>query len=181
LTKEEQQTVSPDPNSTPQTSLTSTKSPISSTTSTTIVLDDQCSLRDTQVKCLIAFNALMNKSQRWNKKTAIKLVELINHGWTTVREKGKITRLRMPICKLSSKVTTKEEAEPNNTLPHLICVQLEPKTETAYCRVHRLAQNPFISIKLKSLQSVRYLIEFLEEKWKSRRDQFVINILCYFY
>ena len=38
----------------------------------------------------------------WNKKSAIKLVELINHGWTTIREKGKITRLRMPICKVSS-------------------------------------------------------------------------------
>ncbi len=45
-------------------------------------------------------------TQGWNKKTSIKLVELINHGWTTVREKGKITRLRMPICKVSSKTVT---------------------------------------------------------------------------
>ena len=39
----------------------------------------------------------------WNKKTAVKLVELVNQGCTTVREKGKLARLRMPICKVSSK------------------------------------------------------------------------------
>jgi hypothetical protein len=106
-----------------------------SSNSDTCVIDISsmnCSLRDIQVKCLIGYNTLMNKSHRklinliessffdrfhdfsdylsifsfnkgWNKKTAAKLVELIKHGWTTVREKGKIARLRMPICKISSK------------------------------------------------------------------------------
>jgi hypothetical protein len=56
-----------------------------------------------QISCLIAFNVLMTKLHRWNKKSALKLVELVNHGWTTIREKGKITRLRMPICKVTGK------------------------------------------------------------------------------
>ena len=136
--------------------------------------NNSCSLRDIQVKCLIAYNALMNKSHRWNKKSALKLVELINHGWTTVREKGKITRLRLPICKVSSKTVAKDDLDTNNPpLPATINVQLEPKSESAYCRVHNLDHNPLLSIELSSLQSIKYLIEFLEGKWKDRRNQFI--------
>lgn len=129
-------------------------------------------LRDIQVNCLIAFNALMNKLHRWNKKSAVKLVELVNHGWTTVREKGKITRLRMPICKVSSK-TIAVDSESVNQLPATIQLQLEPRNEAAYCRVHKLAQNPFLSIEIQTLQSVKFLIEFLENKWKNRRNQYM--------
>ncbi len=39
--------------------------------------------------------------------------------------------------------------------------------------MHRLAQNPFLSIEISTLQSIKYLIEFLENKWKTRRNQFV--------
>ncbi|CAF0748523.1 unnamed protein product [Brachionus calyciflorus] len=141
-----------------------------------------CSLRDLEVKCLIAYNALMNKSCRWNVKTAIKLVELINLGWTTVREKGKITRLRMPICKLSGKqppISEPETAISNNnnssssSIPEVLSIHLEPINESAYCRVHKLAQNPFVNIEVNPNQSVKFLIEFLENKWKNRRNQFV--------
>jgi hypothetical protein len=110
----------------------------------------------------------------WNKKTSIKVVELVQHGYTTVREKGKITRIKMPTCKVSSKSTTnKEENEKLNTLPRTINIQLEPRNESAFCRVHRLAQNPFLTIDIRTLQSVAFLIEFLENKWKNRQNQFL--------
>lgn len=86
-----------------------------------------CSLRDIQVKCLIAFNTLMNnKSYCWNKKTALKLVELVNQGCTTVREKGKLTRLRMPICKVSSKTiqNSKHKYLLNRKLGRLIKISI---------------------------------------------------------
>jgi hypothetical protein len=119
----------------------------------------------------------------WNKKTAMKLVELVNHGWTTVREKGKINRLRMPICKVSSskalgeekRLAGESEADPNGPVspPTVLTVQLEPSSESAYCRVHRLAQNPFLSVEVAAAQTLKFLIQFLENKWKSRRNQFV--------
>lgn len=108
------------------------------------------------------------------------MVELINQGWTTIREKGKVTRLKMPISKDSTKTvqsdpdqTMANEVEVEGRIPYSITIQLEPKNENAYCRVHRLAQTPFLNIEIQTLQSVRYLIEFLENKWKNRRNQFL--------
>ena len=65
------------------------------------------------------------------------------------------------------------DSESVNQLPATIQVQLEPRNEAAYCRVHKLAQNPFLSIEIQTLQSVKFLIEFLENKWKNRRNQYV--------
>jgi hypothetical protein len=93
----------------------------------------------------------------------------------------------MPICKVSSKTVGDEkklaadlkksseaaEAELNNATPQVFSVQLEPNSESAYCRVHRLAQNPFLSIDVAPSQTLKFLIQFLENKWKSRRNQFV--------
>lgn len=86
----------------------------------------------------------------------------------------------MPICKDSTKTvqsdpdqTMANEAEVEGRIPYSISIQLEPKNENAYCRVHRLAQTPFLNIEIQTLQSVRYLIEFLENKWKNRRTQFL--------
>jgi len=153
------------------------------TTNTTVTItfdSSQFSLRDMQVKCLIAFNLLMTKLHQWNKKAAIKLVELINQGWTTIREKGKLNRLRMPVCKISAKpvepstsaIATALPVEKSDCMPDAIHLHLEPRSENAYCRVHRLAQNPFLNIEIQTVQTVKFLIEFLESKWKSRRDQF---------
>jgi hypothetical protein len=65
----------------------------------------------------------------------------------------------------------------NNTLyPRNISIHFEPKNEHAYCKVHRLAQNPFLNIEIQTEQSVKFLLEFLENKWKDRRIQFVNNI-----
>lgn len=58
-------------------------------------------------------------------------------------------------------------------MPPTITIQLEPKNENAFCRVHRLAQTPFLKVDIQTSQSVKYLIEFLEKKWKNRRNQFV--------
>jgi hypothetical protein len=200
---------------------TTTNQQTNSIASNYTIIIDNLPLRDIQVKCLIAYNTLMNKSHRWNKKTALKLVELVNHGWTTVREKGKINRLRMPICKLSSgknhneetncktkqsdskKVPqndTENDAFNNNNQNNLnnnnnnfdnvnsnnndlnnqyqnngqtLNIILEPQNESAYCRVHKLAQNPFLSIDVLPNQTLSFLIQYLEQKWKSRKNQFV--------
>ena len=65
------------------------------------------------------------------------------------------------------------DTENSSQLPATIQVQLEPRNEAAYCRVHKLAQNPFLSIEIQTLQSVKFLIEFLENKWKNRRNHYV--------
>jgi hypothetical protein len=84
----------------------------------------------------------------------------------------------MPICKDSTKTVqsdpeTTANDEVKGTIPYSINIQLEPKNESAYCRVHRLAQTPFLNIEIQTLQTVRYLIEYLENKWKNRRNQFL--------
>lgn len=62
-------------------------------------------------------------------------------------------------------------------MPETLNIHLEPNSESAYCRVHRLAQNPFLKVEVQSLQTVKFLIEFLENKWKNRRNQFVIFLI----
>lgn len=52
-------------------------------------------------------------------------------------------------------------------------IQLEPQSLAAFCRVQRLAQNPFLSIDVAPEQTIKFLIQFLENKWKSRRSQFL--------
>jgi len=112
-------------------------------------------------------------------------VELINQGWTTIREKGKVTRLKMPIYKNSAKATAPQQqqndpetgaapgSDEKDSVPPIINIHLQPRNENAFCRVHRLAQTPFLNIEIQTAQSVKFLIEFLENKWKNRRNQFV--------
>lgn len=52
-------------------------------------------------------------------------------------------------------------------------IQLEPQSLAAFSRVQRLAQNPFLSIDVAPEQTIKFLIQFLENKWKSRRTQFL--------
>ena len=47
--------------------------------------------------------------------------------------------------------------------------------------MHRLAQNPFLNIEIQTEQSVKFLLEFLENTWKDRRIQFVNNIFYFSY
>ena len=58
-------------------------------------------------------------------------------------------------------------------LPTSVLLELEPRSESAFCRVHSVAHNPFVRIEVASLQSLRHVIEHLENKWKSRHMQFV--------
>ncbi len=88
----------------------------------------------------------------------------------------------MPIYKNSVKAQESVQAGESETVPVsdekdsvpiLINVHLQPKNENAFCRVHRLAQTPFINIEIPTVRTVKFLIEFLEKKWKNRRNQFV--------
>jgi hypothetical protein len=63
--------------------------------------------------------------------------------------------------------------ESNTVLPQLINILLQPKNESAFCRVQKLAQNPFLLIDVQSTHTIKYLISYLENKWKDRRLKFV--------
>lgn len=120
-----------------------------------------------------------------------------------MRDKGKITRLRMPICKVTKNLTSKmtgltcvykniglfiiclffsfsaNNIESSATLPQVINVLLQPKNELAFCRVQKLAQNPYLLIDLQSAHTIKYLISYLENKWKDRKVQFVCLFISY--
>ena len=66
------------------------------------------------------------------------------------------------------------ETNVNLPYPRTIQIRLEPRNEHSYCKVHRLAQNPYLNIEIETQQSVKFLLEFIENKWKDRRTQFVI-------
>ena len=72
-----------------------------------------------------------------------------------------------------SETGTTPVSEEKDSVPMLINVHLQPRNENAFCRVHRLAQTPFVNVEIPTVQSVKFLVEFLEKKWKNRRNQFV--------
>lgn len=104
----------------------------------------------------------------------------------------------MPICK-STKITSSKKSsyffivfvfplsfilannvESNVVLPQLLKVSLEPKNEMAFCRVQKLAQNPYLMIDLLGTHTIKHLISYLENKWKERRLQFVSNNIFFY-
>ncbi len=67
----------------------------------------------------------------------------------------------------------KAKLEPTEQLPQTFSIVLEPKNESAFCKIQKLAQNPYVCIDVQATQTVKFLIAYLENKWKDRRTQFV--------
>ena len=70
-------------------------------------------------------------------------------------------------------VLIKDDSDASSQIPRTINIHLEPKSEYAFCRIHRLAQNPYLNIEIPTSQTVKYFIDFLENKWKNRHKQVV--------
>uniref|UniRef100_W5M258 Protein cramped-like n=1 Tax=Lepisosteus oculatus TaxID=7918 RepID=W5M258_LEPOC len=104
-------------------------------------------------------------------KNAAKLNELIQHGATTVRYKGRNLRIKAPMCRALKKLcdpdgVSDEEDQKPVRLPLKVPVELQPRSNHSWARVQSLAHNPRLSRMVVELhRKVSSLIEFLKQKW----------------
>ncbi|XP_066545052.1 protein cramped-like isoform X2 [Amia ocellicauda] len=103
-------------------------------------------------------------------KNAAKLNELIQHGATTVRSKGRNLRIKAPMCRALKKLcdpdgVSDEEDQKPVRLPLKVPVELQPRSNHSWARVQSLAHNPRLRMVVELHRKVSSLIEFLKQKW----------------
>ncbi|KAG7492068.1 hypothetical protein MATL_G00010620 [Megalops atlanticus] len=103
-------------------------------------------------------------------KNVAKLNELIQHGATTVRSKGRNLRIKAPMCRALKKLcdpdgVSDEEDQKPVRLPLKVPVELQPRSNHSWARVQSLAHNPRLRMVVELHRKVSSLIEFLKQKW----------------
>ncbi|CAL8288875.1 unnamed protein product [Boreogadus saida] len=103
-------------------------------------------------------------------KNVTKLNELIQHGATTVRSKGRNLRIKAPMCRALKKLCdpdgmSEEEDQRPARLPLKVAVELQPRTNHSWARVQSLAHNPRLRMMVELHRTVASLIEYLKHKW----------------
>ncbi|KAG7459798.1 hypothetical protein MATL_G00214500 [Megalops atlanticus] len=120
---------------------------------------------------LICFAELRKKvGGLMDDKNAAKLNELIQHGATTVRSKGRNLRIKAPMCRALKKLcdpdgVSDEEDQKPVRLPLKVPVELQPRSNHSWARVQSLAHNPRLRMVVELHRKVSSLIEFLKQKW----------------
>ncbi|XP_061086444.1 protein cramped-like [Conger conger] len=103
-------------------------------------------------------------------KNVAKLNELIQHGATTVRSKGRNLRIKVPMCRALKKLcdpdgVSDEEDQKPVRLPLKVPMELQPRSNHSWARVQSLAHNPRLRMMVELHRKVSSLIEFLKQKW----------------
>ncbi|CAL8275121.1 unnamed protein product [Lota lota] len=103
-------------------------------------------------------------------KNVTKLNELIQHGATTVRSKGRNLRIKAPMCRALKKLCdpdgmSDEEDQRPARLPLKVAVELQPRSNHSWARVQSLAHNPRLRMMVELHRTVSSLIEYLKQKW----------------
>ncbi|XP_061740458.1 protein cramped-like isoform X2 [Nerophis ophidion] len=115
-------------------------------------------------------------------KNVAKLNELIQQGATTVRSKGRNLRIKAPMCRALKKLcdpdgVSDEEDQKPVRLPLKVAVELQPRSNYSWARVHSLAYNPRLRMVVELHRKVSSLIEFLKQKWACHDQRIMKSLL----
>ncbi|CAM9742020.1 unnamed protein product [Lampetra planeri] len=111
-------------------------------------------------------------------RNSAKLNELIQLGVTTLRHNGRKLRIKAPMCRALKKICdpygmSDEIEQKRLKLPTKVCVELQPRTNSAWTRVQSVAHNPRLRMMVELHRKVSHLIEFLKEKWAPKESRVV--------
>ncbi|XP_063240140.1 protein cramped [Bacillus rossius redtenbacheri] len=115
---------------------------------------------------LINYGELRKKMGFVNEKICSKLNELVYRGTVNLRFKGKIIRIKTPMCRTMRKINRLDEDEEVVRLPTRVCLELRPRTNQAWQRVQSVAQNPRVRTKLPLQRRLSSLLSFLDHRWQ---------------
>nr|SVE74652.1 EOG090X01XB [Daphnia carinata] len=119
---------------------------------------------------------LINYGEMWKKlggyfndRCGEKLNELVQHGVTSVKIKGKSYRIKTPVCPALKRLqSTGTETQKLPPTPERIVIELTPCCNADFLRVQSVAHNPRIRISTDSSSPLSTIINFLTKKWKPR-------------
>nr|SVE74040.1 EOG090X01XB [Daphnia barbata] len=119
---------------------------------------------------------LVNYGEMWKKlggyfndRCGEKLNELVQHGVTSIKIKGKSYRIKTPVCPALKRLqSTGAEPQKLPSTPERIVLELTPCCNADFLRVQSVAHNPRIRISTDSSSPLSNIISFLTKKWKPR-------------
>nr|SVE74979.1 EOG090X01XB [Daphnia dolichocephala] len=119
---------------------------------------------------------LVNYGEMWKKlggyfndRCGEKLNELVQHGVTSIKIKGKSYRIKTPVCPALKRLqSTGAETQKLPSTPERIVLELTPCCNADFLRVQSVAHNPRIRISTDSSSPLSTIISFLTKKWKPR-------------
>ncbi|KAF4529250.1 hypothetical protein B566_EDAN017708 [Ephemera danica] len=129
-----------------------------------------------ELYALINYGELRKRMGRsvLDKNTVVKLHELIYHGFTLIKVRGKTVRVKTPLCRALRKLNQldRDNAELPK-LPQRVVVELWPLNNSAWSSVHAVAQNPRARTSLPLQHRLSSLLSFLQHRWQHRDRRLV--------
>ncbi|XP_050544806.1 protein cramped [Daktulosphaira vitifoliae] len=116
---------------------------------------------------LINYGELKRRVGFCNDKNWSKLYEMIYHGSTKVRSKGKMWRVKTPHCRALRKLNCLEDTIGDLKLPGKVSIELKPRDMDTWALVQSLAMNPRIRATVELQKPLSMLLAFLENRWQS--------------
>ncbi|XP_054263760.1 protein cramped-like isoform X2 [Macrosteles quadrilineatus] len=120
-----------------------------------------------ELYALINFGELRKKISFSIKKHYEKLSEMIYSGSTQLKFRGKVRKVRTPLCKALRKLNQIQESSEELRLPSCVTVELRPRYNEDWCRVQALAQNPRVRSLLPLHRRLETLLSYLTKRWQT--------------
>lgn len=143
---------------------------------------------------LINYGELKRRIGFSNDKNWSKLYEMIYHGSTKVRSKGKLWKVKTPHCRALRKLNCLEgimififlaivlciccilyfsDTIGDLKLPGKVSVELRPRDMDTWALVQSLAMNPRIRATVELQKPLSMLLAYLENRWQTENRKLV--------
>ncbi|XP_045479562.1 protein cramped isoform X2 [Harmonia axyridis] len=123
---------------------------------------------------LINYGELRKKTIT-TKKIYFKLNELIHVGCVALRVKGKMVRVRTPMCPALRRINKLDDKDDDLKLPPRVVVQLQPRDMQAFHKVQSFALNPRIKAVLPLQKKLSTFINCVAKRWKAAEIEYLKN------
>ena len=125
-----------------------------------------------ELRSLTCFGELRKRIGGLGEKQGKKLHELLDYGWTTIRQSGRNVRLKAPTCRALKRLTladTSGKCEESSNHPPPIPTKLDlefiPVDNATWLAVQGLSKNPRLKTTVSSKKPLSVVITFLTKKW----------------
>ncbi|KAL3265316.1 hypothetical protein HHI36_009524 [Cryptolaemus montrouzieri] len=125
---------------------------------------------------LINYGELRKKVGMFTQKINHKLNELIHNGCVAIRVKGKMVRIKTPMCAALRRLNKLDEKDDDLKLPSKVIVELRPRDMSSFLKVQNMALNPRIRTELPLQKKLSTLITCISKKWKAAEIEYLKNV-----
>lgn len=134
-----------------------------------------------ELRSLTCFGELRKRVGGLGEKQGKKLHDLLECGWTTIRQGGRNVRLKAPTCRALKKLTLgdalcDESSNQQPAIPPKLDIEFIPLDNATWIAVQGLSKNPRLKTTVSSKKPLSLIITFLAKKWpvkSSKPNQFL--------